>query len=433
MYQAKILYRQGMKIARIAQILEADRRSVYNWLHDKVFQPDCARRGRPRGSGKLGAFHCFIEEELRRDLDISGQVLFDKLVGMGYGGKTTILNDYLRKRREELAARAVRRFETVAGLQAQVDWADAGRVWKDGRLVKRYCFVMKLGFSRRSYMEFTTSMKQPVLFACMKRGFSYFGGIPGEVLFDNMKTAFLYSAEEARWAAHPKMAAFAAHYGFVPRRCRVRRPQTKGKVEREIRYLRSSFFPGLRIEGIDISVTETAELNDYLLSWLKRVDAKKLREFNCSRLERFETERPTLQALPVAAFDHREPERLKVLPTGKVHFQSNRYSVDASFPGKTLEGRYDPDAETLSLYYDGVEVKHIGLLPKGRGGELIDARDRASLLQAWYKDRERHERKVRRIADRKKRRAQREVRTTDPCVFDHVFGVVTSKEMEVPA
>lgn len=434
MYQAKILHKQGMKIVTIAQILDADRRSVYNWLHDKVFQPDSAHRGRPRVSGKLGAFHSFIEQQLDIDLYISGQVLFDKLVGMGYGGKTTILNDYLRQRREELAAKAVIRFETVAGLQAQVDWADVGRVWKDGKLVKRYCFIMKLGFSRRSYMEFTTSMKQPVLFACMKRAFAYFGGIPAEVLFDNMKTAFLYNAEEARWAAHPKMVAFAAHYGFAPRRCRVRRPQTKGKVEREVRYLRSSFFPWLRIEDIDITATSTPELNDYLLSWLKRVDAKKLREFKQSRAERFEIERPALQALPQAEFDHREADKLKVSPEAKVHFQSNRYSVDASLRGKTLVGRYDPDAETLSLYRDGVEVKHIQLLPKGKGGELIDARDRVSLRQAWYEDHQRHEEKMRRIADRKKRRAQREVQTTDPSVFDHVFGVViSSEEMEVTA
>jgi transposase len=288
-----------MKKQQIAEILEVDRRTVYNYLNDKVFGKNAVSAGRPEGSKKLSSFHGFINQKLEEDLYVSGEILFNKLCSLGYGGQTTILYDYLKDRREQLLAYAVMRYETVPGQQAQVDWAECGRVVENGIEKKRYCFVMKLGYSRRSYMEFTTSMKQPILFACMKRAFAYFGGIPLEILFDNMKTAFIFDHIKCQWVAHSKMLAFTAHYGFSPRRCRVRRPQTQGKVEREIRYLRSSFLPSLRLDNIDVKTVNNNKLNNMVSNWLKRVDQKVLRELGQSRQQRFEMDSSHLKALPV--------------------------------------------------------------------------------------------------------------------------------------
>ena len=433
MYQANILHKQGYKKGHIAEILGVNRRSVYNYLNSKVFQPGSGNRGRPHGSRKLSPFFDFIEQQLEIDLYLSGEALFHKLVGMGYTGKTTILNDHLKRRREELAARAVLRFETIPGLHAQVDWADAGRVWVNGKRVKWYCFVMKLGFCRRSYMEFTTSMKQPILFACMKRAFAYFGGVPAEILFDNMKTAFLYSAEEGRWEAHTKMSAFAVHYGFIPRRCRVRRPQTKGKVEREIRYLRSSFFPWLRLDCFDISTLSTDELNEHLMEWLKRVDGKLLRDFNQSRLGLFEIESEKLLPLPATAFKHRETIPVKVSMDAKVTFRTNRYSINAEYRGKTLEARHDPDAGILTIYAQGTAIKEFPLSSPGSRCVVIDPKNHKTLVAAWHADNERHEQRMRRIVEKKKRKAQEQVATTHPTVFDRAFGIVDCHREEVVA
>ena len=37
---------------------------------------------------------------------------------------------------------------------------------------------------------------------------------------------------------------FAVDMGFLPKVCKVRRPQTKGKVERLVHYVKDNFFPG---------------------------------------------------------------------------------------------------------------------------------------------------------------------------------------------
>ena len=54
---------------------------------------------------------------------------------------------------------------------------------------------MLLGYSRRPFVWFTTCMKSPVLLACHVKAFEAFGGVPHEILYDNMKTAWLYDGE----------------------------------------------------------------------------------------------------------------------------------------------------------------------------------------------------------------------------------------------
>jgi transposase len=431
MFEAKILAKQGMKKHKIADALGVNRRTVYNYLKDRVFVDGRPARGRPAGKSKLDPFTGFIEEKLEEDLYLNGEVLFEILVRHGFTGKTTILSDYLKKRREVLTSYAVRRFETVAGEQAQVDWAECGQVLQNGKWKKLYCFVMKLGFSRRSYMEFTTSMVQPVLFACMKRAFMYFGGVPREILFDNMKTAFIFNKERMKWEAHGKMSVFGAHYGFTPRRCRVRRPQTKGKVEREIRYLKSSFFPLLRLEGKEIERCGCDKLNEYLRGWLERVDLKVIRELQQSRIERFELDRAALQCLPASEYDHRVDVPLNVSMSGRIVFKTNSYSIDASYLGKTLDGRYDPDSSIMTVYHQGKIVKRLNLLPDGGKGEFVEPQDRQSLLEAWTEDCKRFAKHAKRKIDRKRRRTEEQNAVTSPSVYDEAFGI--SRLQEVPS
>lgn len=329
-YQVKILLKEGYCRQTVADILNVSVRSVYNYAHEKVFSSR-APRGRPRGSGKLTPFGGFIDMSLEQDFHLNAEVLYTKLVARGYRGKITILRDYIRKKHMELYNCAIRRFETMPAQQAQVDWMYAGHVQVNGRMMKRYAFIMKLGYSRRSYIEFTTSMEQSVLFACMINAFKYFGGIAAEILLDNMKTAFVYNVSSGTWEVNVKMAVMAAHYGFTPRRCRVYRSKTKSKVEREVRYVRTSFLPSV---GGDIAMVPTPRLNELVELWMKRVDAKIIRDFGQSRMERFAAESLLLRALPQEHFEYRHPEPIVVDREGRILFQTNRYSMPAAYRGK---------------------------------------------------------------------------------------------------
>lgn len=87
-------------------------------------------------------------------------------------------------------------------------------------------------------------MRSEVLLACHRRMFADFGGVPREILYDNMKTVVTQrdAYGRGRHRFHAGIWALAAEHGFRPRLCRPARPQTKGKVERVIDYIARSFF-----------------------------------------------------------------------------------------------------------------------------------------------------------------------------------------------
>ena len=76
------------------------------------------------------------------------------------------------------------RFETEPGLQAQVDWKEFRRQIVDGRETKLYAFVMVLGYSRKAFVRFTTSMDTATMLACHLLAFAYFGGVPWVIFPD---------------------------------------------------------------------------------------------------------------------------------------------------------------------------------------------------------------------------------------------------------
>jgi transposase len=423
MHQAKILLQEGYSRTAIANILDVSRRTIYNYENGIVFRNDC-KHGRPAGKSKLAPYFDQINDELDKDFTLNAELLFVKLQKQGYTGKITILRDYIFKKRKELHDIAVRRFETLPGQQAQVDWMHAGTVIENGKSLKRYAFVMKLGYSRRSYVEFTTSMEQSVLFACMIHAFKHFGGIPAEILFDNMKTAFIYNEGEGKWQVNVKMAAFAAHYGFSPRRCRAYRPKTKGKVEREVRYIRTSFLPSV---GLDLSKIPTARLNELVGLWMNRVDQKVIRDFGQTRAERFEQEKCHLFDIPEQTFEYRLPELLYVNREGKMIYKTNCYRMPSQFRCKQLEGLLDLLSHKLTLKYDGKVIRTLILEADGAKKTVTTPEDELDHFKAWQQGFELEE-KVKTQIREKRKRAEDETATADPVIYDYLF---TCNEMLV--
>lgn len=69
------------------------------------------------------------------------------------------------------------------------------------------CFC---GYSRMLYIEFTDNMRYDTLETCHRNAFRFFGGVPREVLYDNMKTVVLqrdaYQTGQHRF--HPSLWQF---------------------------------------------------------------------------------------------------------------------------------------------------------------------------------------------------------------------------------
>lgn len=100
--------------------------------------------------------------------------------------------------------------------------------------------VHKIQFECQFFDELPPTKSSATLLYCHIKAFEFFGGIPDEILYDNMKTAWYYDGEH--WQTNRQLARFAYHYGFIPKRCKIHRPETKGKVERFNQYFENSFF-----------------------------------------------------------------------------------------------------------------------------------------------------------------------------------------------
>lgn len=194
-------------------------------------------------------------------------VILESLREEGYSGGKTIIKDYVQPFRPPKSIPAVPRYETPPGKQAQMDWGICQYLDPDGEIHKVPAFVMILSHSRAKYVEFTKRCDLKSLERCILNALEYFGGVPDVVLTDNMKTVVLRH-EAGKTIFLPAFESFCADMGFLPKTCQVRRPQTKGKVERLVRYLKENFLPGRRF-------TNLSDLNAQALQWCQHVDSKK--------------------------------------------------------------------------------------------------------------------------------------------------------------
>ncbi|GAB7129643.1 hypothetical protein JCM19000A_41510 [Silvimonas sp. JCM 19000] len=226
--EIRILARQGKSIREIARATQLSRNTVRKYLRTHGQPARTPPAGRPH---KLDPFKDYLRQRVAAAHPdwLPATALLLELREQGYRGGLSRVRHFLRSLRVPAAPEPLVRFETPAGQQMQVDWVTFRR-----GPTPLSAFVATLGFSRASYVEFVSDEKLPTLLACHEHAFEYFGGVPREVLYDNMKTVVTgrdaYGPGLHRF--QPAFMDLASHYGFVPRLCRPYRAKTKGKVER---------------------------------------------------------------------------------------------------------------------------------------------------------------------------------------------------------
>ena len=278
--EIKILHKQGKSIRQIAKETGHSRNTVKKYLLNDEHPKYKIRAKMP---SKLDDYKNYVEERINsaRPYVIPVTVLLREIQKKGYQGKITILRDFVRELRTPEPEKVLR-YETEPGEQMQVDWWEV-RKGKN----PLYGFVATLGFSRKTFIEFTNSMDEMTLLRCHKNAFDYFGGVPEKILYDNMKTVVIQRNKygKGEHGYQKTFLDFAKHYGFIPKLCRPKRPQTKGKVERVIQYIQNSFYFPLITLGPEMSIED---LNYEARTWLKQVaDKRTIRELGFTVEKRY--------------------------------------------------------------------------------------------------------------------------------------------------
>ena len=129
------------------------------------------------------------------------------------------------------------------------------------RRVNLFSYI--LGYSRRQYIHFTASMDFETTIREHIKAFEHLGGVAAVCLYDNMKVVVTRWEDDAP-VYNTRLLAFATHYGYRPWACQVRRPQTKGKVERPFHYVEMNLLGGREFRSLE-------HLNEVARWWLAQV------------------------------------------------------------------------------------------------------------------------------------------------------------------
>lgn len=285
---------QGLSKSELARRLGVSRRTVYHWIEqdqlDREVDDEVVQYGpRPAVDRKLDAYRDLITQRLEAYPKLTATRLLEEIRASGYQGGYTQVKEFVREIRPKPVVEPVVRFETPAGHQGQVDFAEFRLPWG-----KRHALVVVLGYSRLMWLQFYDRQTMDVVFRGLEAAFAFFTGVPAELLFDQMKSVVVDDQRLAGGALfeNEEFLRFAAHWGFRVRACRPYRAQTKGKVERPIRYVRESFFYAREFLNDE-------DLNAQALSWLGKVANQRVHATTGEQpLRRFERdERAVLKLL----------------------------------------------------------------------------------------------------------------------------------------
>jgi transposase len=334
---------KGLSYAEIGRKHHIDPRTAKRYAESATRPEYMLTEPKP---SKLDAYRQQIDIWLE-EAPYSAVRILEKLVEQGFDGKYSIVKEHVRSKKKDLEEKATVRFETLPGLQAQVDWGffEDHEIVEEGETKKLYCFLMVLGYSRMRYIEFVTDMSTHTLIRCHQNAFHYFGGYPEEILYDNMKQVVvkrLLKQEDS--TLNRQFEDFAGFYGFKPVLCRPYRGQTKGKVERTVAFVRDNFMVGIRYESLN-------DLNGQALAWCNKVNGKVHGTTNEIPFERLKKEKlsPLVREYII--------DKLNLRRAGKdclISYAGNQYSVPSEYVGRDVV--VAALENTLAVYHEGRQI-----------------------------------------------------------------------------
>ena len=346
--QLTILNLSNLKpnFSELARMYGCDRRTIKKYYD--------GYKGKPKHHNKPSKLDCY-EELIAQKLSIKGTTVkavyeffiseVDSSIGTYSNFNKYIKSKGLKPRRAE---KGHPRFETSPGVQAQVDWKeDVSIANKYGEIFTFQVFDYKLGHSRYCHFTYKLYKTRQDVIDCLIDSFKAAGGVPKEILFDNMASVVDINGKHRR--VNDKIKAFANDFGFKVKLCKPRHPYTKGKVEAI-----NKFLDWLRpYEG-------EFETEEELIAILKKVN-EKVNTYICQEtgvppLLLFQKEKEYLKSLPnktIVESYQSHNRQTTVRKDSMISYMNNKYSVPFEYIGKPVNIRVNSDK--LEIFF-GTEL-----------------------------------------------------------------------------
>ena len=362
----------GASLAQIARETGCDYRTVKKYLDPGASALPPTRASVAHPPRVIEPFTGVIDEWLRKEPRLKGTVIHERLVAeYGFHYSYQRVKMYLAEARPRIAPLSPelhRRFEVLPGSQAQVDWGDEGvRITEHGP-VKVYSFHLTLSYSRDPFTCFTTSQDLVTFWECHRRAFAHFGGVPASILYDRTKTVVRRHVGVGQEVPlHPEALAFASHYGFSIHVAAAYRPQTKGRVERQVSIVREHVLRGRDFDGV-------AAMDAAFMDWLPTRRAQVHRTHGEVIALRAERDRAALSALPASEYLVSERYLRRVAKDCLISFEGSLYSL----PWREVRRPMRVEVRVTS---DQVRLHRVG-----GDNALLAAHSRSRVKGAWVVD-----------------------------------------------
>lgn len=342
LYKLKPFMEDGtLKInkSQIARELEVDRRTVEKYING--FQ-----KSKTRSSHNcIHNYYDLITELLsdrNQQIFYYRRVLWQYLVdNHSYTGsyvnfcyylrKYPELDSYFSKQRPSNVNHVTVRYETGIGKQAQLDWKESiDFILSTGEIINVNVFVLLLSYSRFRVYRLSLTKTQDILFSFLDDAFETFGGVPDEIVTDNMKTVMdKPRTEYQKGKVNNRFQQFADDYGFKVHPCIAGRPQTKSKVESQMKIIDE-----IRAYNGKLDYNE---LNELIIRINNRINNQVNQGTGRIPLMYFTKEKAFLNNIPPDTI--RKPYQLtahtaKVNHSSMFNYKSCQYSVPPEYIGK---------------------------------------------------------------------------------------------------
>lgn len=272
----------------------------------------------------------FILQTLKQYPTLCASRLHVMVSERGYRGGSDHFRAVVARFRPRAVPEAYLRLRTLAGEQAQCDWAHFGTITLGKATRPLMAFVMVLSYSRQLFLRFYLNAAMNNFLRGHVEAFTAWGAVPRVVLYDNLKSAVLERRAEAI-RFHPTLLELAAHYRFQPRPVAVARGNEKGRVERAIRFVRDRFFAAR-------AFTDINDLNAQATTWcLQEASLRACPEDRERTVQAvFAEELPRLLPLPDNPFPTEERVEGIARKSPYLRFDLNDYTIPHTHVGRPL-------------------------------------------------------------------------------------------------
>jgi len=288
---------------------------------------------------------CLKEDELERaNQRHTARRIYTRLCEEhGFTGGESTVRQAVRELREKMPKVFVP-LSFGPGEAAQVDWGEA-TVIINGQRVRAHLFCIRLCYSLAPFVIAYPTEREEAFLDGHRRAFEFFGGVPKDLIYDNLKTAVKDGwGKMAREQENFKV--FTAHYAYHSRFCNPREGHEKGLVEDLVGYCRRNFLVPVPRVG------SWQELNQHLAErCLRYIDQHHVKGKDLPVKDAYGIERKTLIPLPVRPYEAVKIKEARVDAFATVGYETNRYSVPISYAGKIVTLRISPFI--IDIYYKG--------------------------------------------------------------------------------